>query len=591
MNGRIAGTAAILALVLAASAAAGGNVEKVAFYDACGKPDPGARAGAMIEYLEKYPEGPRSDRVRALFFGVLASGGWKESKARPAEGTVRAALEREAPIFLGQEEEDPDRPLVVAEAYLRAGVRTAEARALALRGGVLAKEAERPTDTPLRSWGRMKKERTARSRYLTGLADMKKGDYAEAAESFRLAESVFRSDGRFREEYAEALAAAGRPGTTAEDLLDDRTAAMDAIGTADAAERIEKYESYLLLHPDGAKATEISIRLVEDYLNSPEPSRGVALATRVARGTEDPEVLSALCLLLAKAGHGTGEAVRMGARAKETLGEWIRDPRTDASALADLNAAYLMIRDGYGWALFRDGRIDEAREELRAAAKSDLPPVLHHYGAVLLEAGKEFDALDPLVRAWSGGVEEAKPLLDRIAAGDGALREEVEDRIGRAEAALRRKALAEPAPRPAPAFSLVGVEGETVSSEDLRGSPAVIAFWATWCEPCLEMLPHLRAAAEEYRAKGVRFLTVNTDRDFWLVRPFLRDEGIDLPTLLTAGETDWEETARDFRLSALPAVYWIDREGRIRFETEEFDGNGPAFRNILRWRTDRLLEK
>ena len=380
MNGRIAGAATILTLVLAVSAAAAGNAEKVAFYEACGKTDPGARARAMIDYLEKYPEGPRSDRTRALFFGVLASGEWRESAESLPEGAVRIALEREAPLFLAREKDDPDRLLVVAEAYLRAGVRTDEARALALRGGVLAKEAERPADVPLRSWGRMKRERTARSHYLTGLADKMLGNDEEAAKSFRLAEKVFRSDGRFREEYAEVLAAAGRPGTTAEDLLDDRTAAMDAIGTADQTERIEKFERYLLLHPDGAKATEIAIRLVEDYLNTPTPSRGVALATRLAGETEDPEVLSALCLLLAKEGRGTEEAIRMGARARETLGEWIRDPRTDAAALPDLNAAYLMIRDAYGWALFRGGRIDEAREELRAAAESDLPPVLHHYG-------------------------------------------------------------------------------------------------------------------------------------------------------------------------------------------------------------------
>ncbi|MBN1827241.1 MAG: redoxin domain-containing protein [Candidatus Eisenbacteria bacterium] len=597
MRGRIAGSASVLFLVLVVSAGAPAAVcaaedgERVAFYMACAEPDPGARARAMIGFLEEYPDGPWSDRVRTLLFGVAASGGWRESENRPADGSLQRAVEREAAAFLAEDGNDPDRVLIVAEAYLRSGVRAEEALALARRGGALAEESERPADIPLRSWGRMKRERIARSHYLAGLAEVSRDDYDAAAESFRLAEDVFRSDPRFREEYARALVALGRVGMRPEDLLDERTAAMEAIGAEDATERIENFERYLLLHPDGPKATEIGIRLVEDYLGTPAPNRGVALATRIAGETEDPEVLSALCFLLAESGQGTAEAVRLGARAKETLREWIQDPGTEASVLPDLNAAYLMIRDGYGWALFRDGRTGEALEELRAAAESDFPRVLYHYGAALLEAGKAFDAVDPLVRARDGGEEEAGPLLDRIVERDSALREEVEHRTTRAEAVRKRDALAEPDPRPAPDFSLVSLDGETVALEDLRGGAAVIVFWTTWCEPCREMLPHLQAVADEYRDRNVRFLTIDTDRDFWLVRPYLRDEKIGITTLLTAGEPDWEETARAFRLSALPTVYWIDEEGRIRFVSDEYDGNGHAFRNTIRWRLDRLLSR
>src|SRR5207249_11155135 len=54
--------------------------------------------------------------------------------------------------------------------------------------------------------------------------------------------------------------------------------------------------------------------------------------------------------------------------------------------------------------------------------------------------------------------------------------------------------------RPAPAFSLAPVGGGApLSLESLRGRPAVINFWATWCVPCFEEHAALTAAARTQR--------------------------------------------------------------------------------------------
>ncbi len=40
--------------------------------------------------------------------------------------------------------------------------------------------------------------------------------------------------------------------------------------------------------------------------------------------------------------------------------------------------------------------------------------------------------------------------------------------------------------------------------------PAIVDFWAPWCQPCVRMAPNFEALAVEYQGK-VRFLKMNTD--------------------------------------------------------------------------------
>src|SRR6266545_410416 len=45
----------------------------------------------------------------------------------------------------------------------------------------------------------------------------------------------------------------------------------------------------------------------------------------------------------------------------------------------------------------------------------------------------------------------------------------------------------------------------------LRGHVVVLEFWATWCPPCVDSIPHLNHLASEFRDKGVVFLAMTDD--------------------------------------------------------------------------------
>lgn len=61
----------------------------------------------------------------------------------------------------------------------------------------------------------------------------------------------------------------------------------------------------------------------------------------------------------------------------------------------------------------------------------------------------------------------------------------------------------------APAFPIAGViKGNGIEKLEL-GKTYVVEFWATWCGPCIESMPHLSELADRYKGK-VEFFSVNT---------------------------------------------------------------------------------
>lgn len=63
-------------------------------------------------------------------------------------------------------------------------------------------------------------------------------------------------------------------------------------------------------------------------------------------------------------------------------------------------------------------------------------------------------------------------------------------------------------------FTAVDLDtGDVRSAADVRGTPTLLAGWATWCVPCERELPALEAALPELDAAGVRVVAVNVDTD------------------------------------------------------------------------------
>ena len=119
-----------------------------------------------------------------------------------------------------------------------------------------------------------------------------------------------------------------------------------------------------------------------------------------------------------------------------------------------------------------------------------------------------------------------------------------------------------PAPavgHPAPDFTLTTVTGSTVVLSELRGTPVVLNFWATWCPPCRAELPEMQAASQRL-AGQVAIVGVDQAEAPADVQAFAAKLGLTyaLPLDTDAG------VSRLYAVRSLPTTFFIDRAGTIR---------------------------
>ena len=112
--------------------------------------------------------------------------------------------------------------------------------------------------------------------------------------------------------------------------------------------------------------------------------------------------------------------------------------------------------------------------------------------------------------------------------------------------------------RPAPDFTLPGLDGRSVSLSDYRGKVVVVNVWATWCPPCVDEMPSLEKLYQEFKNESFEILAISIDSDgITAVPPFLKKHGLTFPVLL-----DSQATIRSsYRTTGVPETFIINKKG------------------------------
>jgi peroxiredoxin len=131
----------------------------------------------------------------------------------------------------------------------------------------------------------------------------------------------------------------------------------------------------------------------------------------------------------------------------------------------------------------------------------------------------------------------------------------------------------------APYFKATDINKQTVTLSQFKGKSVVLLdFWASWCVPCRESIPHLKKVYQKYHSKGLDIIAVSTDMDRKAWIEAINQEGIGMMCNIPVAEKYAEGPSKitnddiyqNYYYNSIPFQILIDKNGKIISKIEGY---------------------
>jgi thiol-disulfide isomerase/thioredoxin len=134
--------------------------------------------------------------------------------------------------------------------------------------------------------------------------------------------------------------------------------------------------------------------------------------------------------------------------------------------------------------------------------------------------------------------------------------------------------------RVAPDLEGEEIGGRKLRLRDYRGKVVAIVFWASWCGPCMEMIPHERELVKRLKDRPFVLLGVNGDDDRAKATEVMKKETMTWPSLWNGGATGG--IVERLGVRSWPTIYVVDAQGIIRYKNERGEALEKAVNRLLK---------
>jgi thiol-disulfide isomerase/thioredoxin len=127
-------------------------------------------------------------------------------------------------------------------------------------------------------------------------------------------------------------------------------------------------------------------------------------------------------------------------------------------------------------------------------------------------------------------------------------------------------------------FTVEDMNGRKVNLGAYKGKVILLDFWATWCGPCKQEIPHFVDLQREYGPQGLAVIGVSVDDTVDKLKPFAAEFKMNYPVLVGLGRDDVQDAFGP--LWGIPTTFLISRDGRVCRKNTGLQGREKYERDI-----------